>query len=425
MLKVVIDPGHGGKDPGAIKGQHQEKIFNLAIATETARYLNKHYAVAVFFTRISDTTMDLYKRADYANDLNASLFISIHINAGGGTGFESYIHTSAGSGTQKYRDKMHNRIAGYFRSKGFPDRGKKTANFAVLRETGMSAVLLENLFIDNGSDLSFLLKSTFLNELGESIGYGIAEALNLKAKTSQNEITPARIPTTALPDKARQLLKSRNPSAPDYIDIYVKMGELYRIRWDAVFAQSCKETAFWRFGGDVRPQQNNFAGLGAFNGKEGASFATPEEGIEAQFQHWHVYFHGGKLPPGRSLLDPRYDAVLSTGWAGTLNFVEDLGGKWAPAKDYGASIVRDYMAKFLDGALPDPPPDPSPEEPAPDPTPPPDGGGWDPEREIARLREDGLIANDHDPQVPVTWGEFATVINRLRDRITIDSSKNN
>jgi len=201
------------------------------------------------------------------------------------------------------------------KSKGFPDRGKKKANFAVLRDTSMPAVLLENLFIDREADLSFLKRSMFVKELGEVIGEGIAGALKLKTKAPGSGTVPARMPAIAAPDRARQALKSRNPAAPDYIDVYVKVGEPYRIRWDAVFAQSCKETAYWKFGGgDVRPEQNNFTGLGAFDGKEGAWFATPEDGIEAQFQHWHVYFQGGELPPDRPLLDPRRDAMLSSNW---------------------------------------------------------------------------------------------------------------
>ncbi|MBF7081444.1 N-acetylmuramoyl-L-alanine amidase [Desulfallas sp. Bu1-1] len=400
MLKIVIDPGHGGNDPGAANGYHYEKYFNLSIATETARYLNDNYSAAVFLTRISDIAMGLSERASFANDLKADYFVSLHVNAGGGTGFESFIHTKANSTTQKYRDILHNRVAGFYISSGFKDRGKKKANFAVLRETNMPSILLENLFIDHPTDLAALKKQSFLKKLGEAIGEGIARTLQLKTKAPGSGIVPARMPAVAKPDIARQLLKSRNPAAPDYVNIYVRMGELYRIRWDAVFAQSCKETAYWKFGGDVRPEQNNFAGLGAFNGKGGASFATPEEGIEAQFQHWHAYFHGGKLPPGRPELDPRRQAVLEAGWGGALNFVEDLGGRWAPAPDYGVSIVRDYMAKFVDEIAK------------------PDGNeGWNPEAEIERLRKDGLVANEHDAKAPVTWGEFATVLNRLRDRL--------
>ena len=135
----------------------------------------------------------------------------------------------------------------------------------------------------------------------------------------------------------------QNPKAPDYVQIYADLGAKYGIRWDAVFAQSCKETGFWKFGGLVKPEQNNFAGLGSFGGQKGASFATPSDGIEAQFQHWHVYYYGGNLPAGTKVLDPRRDAVIKSGWAGKLQYVEDLGGRWAPSADYGSSIVNDYM----------------------------------------------------------------------------------
>lgn len=430
MLKVVIDPGHGGKDPGAVHGKNYEKVFNLQIAAETARQLNNSYDAAVYITRISDIYVGLNERAEYANDIKADYFISMHINAGGGTGFESYIYTNAGSSSHAYRDVLHDHVANYFKAKGFPDRGKKKANFAVLRETSMPAILLENLFLDNSADLSFLTDYQLIRELGQVIAAGIARALKLRPRADDTGVVPARMPTAAEASRARQLLQSKNPSAPDYIDIYVQMGELYRIRWDAVFAQSCKETAYWKFGGDVLPHQNNFAGLGAFDGKKGASFATPEDGIEAQFQHWHAYYYGGQLPAGRPLLDPRRDAVLSSGQGGALHFVEDLGGRWAPGRDYGVSIVKDYMAKFTDVSAPAPLPTPTPtptqppQEPPAPPSSPGDGSGWNPQAEIDRLRRDGLVVNEHDPKDPVTWGQFATVLNRLRDRLSSGGSQN-
>ena len=80
-----------------------------------------------------------------------------------------------------------------------------------------------------------------------------------------------------------------------------------------------------------------------FGNQHGASFTTPSDGIEAQFQHWHAYYYGGNLPSGTKVPDPRRDAVLKSGWAGKLQYVEDLGGRWAPSPDYGSSIVNDYM----------------------------------------------------------------------------------
>ncbi len=415
MQRIVLDPGHGGEDPGAVSGQYREKHFNLQVAGAAARYINERYSAAVHLTRITDITAGLGERAAYANELRANLFVSLHTNAGGGTGFESYVYTSAASGTQVYRDRLHDYVARFYALHGIRDRGKKKANFLVLRETNMSAVLLENLFIDNNNDLALLNRPDFIQQLSEYISEGIAQTLGLDKRIEGTGIVPARAVTTTEPDQARQFLKAKNPAAPDYIDIYVKMGGIYRIRWDAVFAQSCKETGFWKFGGLVRPEQYNFAGLGSFDGNEGASFKTPEDGIEAQFQHWHVYFHGGKLPTGRPELDARRNAALSTGWGGKLNYVEELGGKWAPAPDYGISIVRDYMAPFVDGISAVLQPGPVP-EPQPEPDPGDNGGGWNPAAEIARLQKDGFVVNDHAPDSFVTWGEFATVLNRLRDQ---------
>jgi len=434
---IVIDPGHGGQEVGAVHGQHREKVFNLIIADKTARFLNANYDAAVHLTRIGDITMGLNERAIYANQLQARLFVSLHVNAGGGTGFESYIYTHAGSTTQQYREIIHDWLAGFYKERGIVDRGKKKANFAVLRKTAMSAVLLENLFIDQETDLSWLLNNDFLSALGTAIGQGVARALQLDDKKPGGGSVPVRVPVTTQPDRARQFLQAQNPAAPDFINIYVEMGQLYRIRWDAVFAQSCKETLYWKFGGSVKPEQNNFGGLGTFDGKQRASFKTPREGIEAQFQHWHAYCHGGELPPGRPELDPRRRAVLAAGWGGTVNFVEDLGGKWAPSPDYGVSIVRDFMARFVDevmpatgpGSGPTPPPqEPAPSPQLPGPTPPPQEPvqppphsvpEWNPAAEIQRLREAGLIVDDHPPDANVTWGEFATVINRLRDKYNL------
>ena len=406
MLKLVIDPGHGGKDPGAIGNGLKEKDLNLDISKRVSTRLSL-YDVEVLLTRNIDTDLELDECAKIANDLEANYYCSIHTNAGGGTGFESYIYNDAASETERIRTVIHNKIAAYYKNAGFIDRGKKIANFYVLRETSMPAILLENLFIDNKKDAVKLKNTTFLEGLATAIVNGLVDALQIPLKTQVPIESPGQTQVkiaTAVPFQSRAYLLANNPKAPDYVDIYFSMGSKYGIRWDAVLAQSCKETAFWRFGGSVKPEQNNFAGLAALSGKKGATFATPAEGIEAQFQHWHVYYYGGDLPTGSKFLDPRRNAVLKSGWAGTLQYVEDLGGKWAPAKDYGSSIVKDYLMKMLGFAVSKPEPS---EAPAP---------AWDPALEIAKLKADRLINSDHQPDDQVLWGEMATVINRLRGK---------
>lgn len=181
MTKIMIDPGHGGSDPGAVNGSHQEKNFNLSIALKVRDYLQDNYDVNVLMTRTTDKTVSLRQRTNYANDQNADYFCSIHINAGGGTGWESYIFNgSVSDRTKRARETIHDTVMNVLSSKyNVRDRGKKRANFHVLRETRMSAILIENLFIDTASDLNLLRNSTFITDLGNAIGEGIAQAYSL------------------------------------------------------------------------------------------------------------------------------------------------------------------------------------------------------------------------------------------------------
>ena len=118
----------------------------------------------------------MQERAQFANDCNADLFLSIHVNAGGGTGFESYIYPGAKERTRKLRDIIHNAIIAL----PIRDRGKKEKNFCVLRETVMPAVLLECLFIDNEKDAALLIDEVFRDKLANEVAWGIAQALELE-----------------------------------------------------------------------------------------------------------------------------------------------------------------------------------------------------------------------------------------------------
>ena len=82
IKKVVIDPGHGGKDPGAVGRKSKEKDIVLAIALKVGRYIEEnHKDVQVIYTRKSDVFIELFRRAQIANESNADLFISLHCNA--------------------------------------------------------------------------------------------------------------------------------------------------------------------------------------------------------------------------------------------------------------------------------------------------------------------------------------------------------
>jgi hypothetical protein len=153
---------------------------------------------------------------------------------------------------------------------------------------------------------------------------------------------------TATVEQMREYLKRKNPNAPDYAQLYLNIGARYGIRGDLAFCQSIKETGAWKFGGQVKPDQNNFAGLGATNGgAAGATFQTPSEGIEAQMQHLWGYATTNDLPIVVTLIDPRFDLLSQTDppRRGSAPNWEDLSNKWAvpkegqPPNTYGEDIV--------------------------------------------------------------------------------------
>lgn len=177
-MRVCLDPGHGGADPGAVYHDIKEKDLALLLARQVAAALGG-YNVELIFTRRGDETVPLDRRVAAANGRGADLFLSLHINAGGGTGFESYVAGLAGERTVRYRDVIHREVAGFLAGRHVPDRGKKTRDFYVLRKTRMPAVLLECLFLDHPVDRALLLDRQFLGALAKAIAGGVARALEL------------------------------------------------------------------------------------------------------------------------------------------------------------------------------------------------------------------------------------------------------
>ncbi|WP_342750498.1 glucosaminidase domain-containing protein [Alteribacillus bidgolensis] len=146
--------------------------------------------------------------------------------------------------------------------------------------------------------------------------------------------------TILSPDLLNQFAKSIHSDAPELGYYYLKYGEYYGIRGDVAFAQALHETDFFRFTGVVKPEQNNFCGLGATGpDNPGASFDTPEEGVLAHMQHLYAYSSSSALPDKYPLVDPRFQLVergSATTWVG-------LNGKWAvPGDRYGQMILNLY-----------------------------------------------------------------------------------
>jgi len=200
MVKIFIDPGHGGTDSGAVGNGLQEKALTLTIAKKIETLLKSYEDVSVRMSRTNDTTLSLTQRTNAANTWGADFFLSIHINAGGGSGYEDYRYNtlSATSNAGKIQAAIHTAVMNELKAFGVFDRGVKSANFHVLRESNMNAMLTENLFIDTKADADLLKRNDVLDAIARGHVTGIAKTYNLKVKATQptQSTQPAPKPAT-------------------------------------------------------------------------------------------------------------------------------------------------------------------------------------------------------------------------------------
>ena len=130
------------------------------------------------------------------------------------------------------------------------------------------------------------------------------------------------------------------PTIRDFCSLIVEAAVSEGVRPEVVFAQAMLETGWLQFGGSVKPNQCNFAGLGAVNQQSGgARFDDVYQGLLAQVQHLKGYATGAAL--NNTCVDPRYEVLQSKGFLGVAPYLEDLNGRWAvPGDTYGQNIAR-------------------------------------------------------------------------------------
>lgn len=202
MSKIYLDPGHGGQDPGAIGIRSKEKDNVLKVGMRLKTLLES-YGHTVKMSRSTDVFIALSERARLANVWGADYFVSLHDNAATAnvTGFETFIHNGpVQSKTSGFQDAIHNAI---IKSIGIQDRGKKRANFAVLRETKMPAVLIEYAFISNTNDERILIDE--VEKLAQLTANGIVNHVG-GVKPSTPPSTP---PKKEIDEMAEQLPKTQ------------------------------------------------------------------------------------------------------------------------------------------------------------------------------------------------------------------------
>ena len=256
---LVIDAGHGGKDPGAIGRKAKEKTINLNVALAFGRMINKTFPeVNVVYTRKTDKYIQLNERAAIANRVKADLFISIHTNASKSRkarGCETFTLGSGSSAEAKKAAMYENEailLEDNFQEvyKGFdprstesyiifelirshdieksihcaeaiqkkmvgrsklPNRGVSNAGFLVLHQTAMPSILIELGFITNSVEENFLASSAGQQALTKGIfdgfsayykQYGIAKATSAKPQKVKAQTTTASAKSTQTAKKS-------------------------------------------------------------------------------------------------------------------------------------------------------------------------------------------------------------------------------
>lgn len=177
-LTVVVDPGHNYSvtDTGAVGNGLREQDITYYVAEKLKPMLERN-GFRVIMTRNSLTdnvstesvSASLLQRAQIANNAGADFFVSIHCNAGGGTGTETYYYNGSTSGynaAQAIQNSLTQTV-------GLTDRGVKSASYAVLRHTSMTACLVETAFIDTAADAAVLASEDGQYRFAEGIARGI------------------------------------------------------------------------------------------------------------------------------------------------------------------------------------------------------------------------------------------------------------
>ncbi|NLY19985.1 MAG: AMIN domain-containing protein [Tissierellia bacterium] len=177
-LVVVVDAGHGGKQPGTSKGDYLEKEFNLDVALKLERKL-KNLGFTVKMIRTGDNSVDNFERANIANESMADMYVSIHANSAlnpDASGIEVLYYPND-TGAIKYEDQSpfaKSILDGVVRSTGAKNRGIiKRPDLIVLKNTQMSAALVECGFISNEAELDKLKSDAYQDLIAEGIANGI------------------------------------------------------------------------------------------------------------------------------------------------------------------------------------------------------------------------------------------------------------
>lgn len=169
-MKIMIDCGHclSGADTGAQGNGKKEETLTREVGSLVKTYLlqqGHQCELTEVNSGYSSVSASLQARIDKEKAYKPDLFVSIHFNAGGGTGTETYVCSTVGQAYQ-YAKKVQAKIV---ESTGYRDRGVKTANYTVIAKTNSPAMLIECAFIDSANDMNTYNADTLAKAIVEGI----------------------------------------------------------------------------------------------------------------------------------------------------------------------------------------------------------------------------------------------------------------
>lgn len=321
-MKIGINCGHTLSGAGSgVVGIFKESEHTRHVGYALMERFQNAGVNVINCTIDSAATQSQYLQqvVELANCQDLDWFISIHFNASKthtGHGVEVYTYKG-----RQYPDAME--VCKNLASIGFTNRGvKEGSGLYVIRKTRAKSMLIEVCFCDSQEDTELYVHAT-LEKVVQAIFMALYDYTVTPEEGNETAIMGVSIATV---DQLTSYLLKHNPNAENYshlAKLFIDEGSKEGVRGDIAFCQACKETGYFKFGGDVSPDQHNYAGLGATGGVPGLIFANDQIGVRAQIQHLKAY--ASTQPLILPCIDPRYSFVTK-GCAATI---ERLSGKWA------------------------------------------------------------------------------------------------
>ena len=360
---VVLDPGHGGDDPGAVNEAAGlvERDLVLVISRRAAALLRADGHGVALTRDDAATFLGNSERGRIANACGAWAYVSVHLNSFGEPE-PNYAKTFWGIAEKDlaFAQAMQAALVAELRpGTDLGDSGVEQLENGGLLRARMPAVLVEPVFLSNPDEAARLADGDRLDRIARAIARGVDDWLrqarggrrgrlpDAEERGVMRATDPLLGPARGAPERVMAVAEAAGALRPAEVRAYV--AEVYRLAPvvgldpAVVVAQSAHETGFWR-----SPAWRDFlnpAGLGITGpDAESPTWATGAEAARGQIVHLYLYAVG-EIGPDHPLapyrpLDPRYEAALGAGRAGSARTIADLAGRWAVDPRYAETIAR-------------------------------------------------------------------------------------